>query len=410
MPRKRFLARRSVSVTVKNEKRAPELRFKGFTDVWEQRNLGELFARRNERNNGSYSKDSWISVAQMYYQNPSRVKSNHVETRSFVMHKGDIAFEGHPNREYKFGRFVMNDIGSGVVSELFPIYRPIAKGSLGYWKNAIRIEKIMAPIFSKSITSPSNSANKLNEKHFLRQKLRVPSCEEQTKIGDFLKQLDELIVLQQRKLKKLESLKQAYLQQLFPQKDEVFPPLRFAGFTTPWNQRKLKSLVVRISLVSSEDTSLPRVEYEDVVSGRGQLKASVFENPSHKKGTKFEPGDILFGKLRPYLKNWLLASFSGVAVGDWWVLRPNNTNSEFLYTLIQSPTYQTVASLSSGTRMPRSDWRTVSETDFSVPKSTKEQEDIGLLFHNLDNLIALNQRKLDAQIKQKKALLQRMFV
>ena len=114
------------------------------------------------------------------------------------MREGDIAFEGHPNSEFKFGRFVANDIGSGVVSELFPIYRHKCQYDNKYWKYAIQLERIMAPIFAKSITSSGNSSNKLEPSHFLRQSMSVATYEEQKVIGDFLNKFESLLSLHQR--------------------------------------------------------------------------------------------------------------------------------------------------------------------------------------------------------------------
>ena len=126
-----------------NGDKFPEIRFDGFSDEWEQRKLGELFKRVNERNSGEFNKSHWISVAKMYFQDPEKVQSNNIATRTYVMRKGDIAFEGHPNSEYKFGRFVLNDIGAGVVSELFPIYRATTDYDLNYWKVAIQLERVI---------------------------------------------------------------------------------------------------------------------------------------------------------------------------------------------------------------------------------------------------------------------------
>lgn len=193
----------------------PQLRFAGFTDDWELRKLGDEFEKVNERNDGSFGRGHWISVARMYFQDPDKVQSNNIETRTYVMREGDIAFEGHPNSEFKFGRFVANDIGAGVVSELFPVYRHKQKYDNYYWKNAIQIEKIMAPIFSKSITSSGNSSNKLNPEHFLRQKILVPNIEEQQKIGSFFKQLDDTIALHQQKLDLYKEQKKGFMQQMF---------------------------------------------------------------------------------------------------------------------------------------------------------------------------------------------------
>ena len=199
----------------KNGEKVPELRFAGFADDWEDRELGEEFKKVSERNDGSFGRDHWISVAKMYFQSPEKVQSNNIDTRTYVMREGDIAFEGHPNSEFKFGRFVANDIGAGVVSELFPIYKHQHEYDNNYWKNAIQIERIMAPIFAKSITSSGNSSNKLDTKHFLRQKILIPQINEQKKMGSFFKQLDNTIALHQRKLDLLKEQKKGLLQKMF---------------------------------------------------------------------------------------------------------------------------------------------------------------------------------------------------
>ena len=199
----------------KNGEVVPEVRFPGFADDWEQRKLGEEFKKVNERNNGEFGKDRWISVAKMYFQDPDKVTSNNIDTRTYVMRLGDIAFEGHPNNEFKFGRFVANDIGDGVVSELFPIYRHIRDYDNNYWKYAIHLERIMGPIFAKSITSSGNSSNKLAPKDLLRQSIFLPHLDEQKQIGYFFKQFDSLIALHQRKLEHLKLMKKGLLQQMF---------------------------------------------------------------------------------------------------------------------------------------------------------------------------------------------------
>lgn len=186
------------------------------------------------------------------------------------------------------------------------------------------------------------------------------------------------------------------------------PKLRYPGYTDPWVLRKLGEVVTKVNKTSEED-ELPRVEYEDIISGQGVLNRNIFEKESKKKGIEFKYGDTLFGKLRPYLKNWLLAEFSGIAVGDWWVLRSDELDSKFLYSLIQTPRYQAFANLSIGTKMPRSDWKVVSKTEFEIPKDREEQQAIGSLFKKLDDLIALQQRKIEHLRKRKAGLLQKMF-
>lgn len=175
-----------------------------------------------------------------------------------------------------------------------------------------------------------------------------------------------------------------------------------------WEQRKWDRIVDRIT-TQSNDSTLPKVEFEDIVSGEGRLNKDVSSKLDDRKGIIFAPDQILFGKLRPYLQNWLLADFKGIALGDFWVFDTNKHSSLFVYYLMQSTKYQTIANLSSGTKMPRSDWKTVSQTEFSIPKDRAEEYQIGILFENLDSLITLHQQKYELLLRMKQAYLQLMF-
>ena len=192
------------------------------------------------------------------------------------------------------------------------------------------------------------------------------------------------------------------------EKKEFKPSIRFNGFTEPWEQRKFEEIAVRSSVICSDDT-LPRVEYEDIVSGTGRLNKDIYAKQSSKSGIAFHQGDVLYGKLRPYLQNWLLPTFDGLAVGDFWVLQPQNADSSFLYRLIQSRQFDEVANQSTGTKMPRADWKLVSKTVFSIPSNISEQAAIGTYFTALDSLITLHQRKVEKLKNLKSAMLDKMF-
>lgn len=190
-----------------NNSDTPEIRFDEFTTAWEIHKFGEMFKRRMERNNGQFDKTRWISVAQMYFQEPDKVTSNNIDTRTYVMRKGDIAFEGHNNQDHKYGRFVENDIGDGVISELFPIYEHKGEYDLNYWKYAIQIEEIMAPKLLRCIEISYTSSNKLDEKFFLNEEIAVPSILEQKRIGELFKEIDNLINLYTQMLDELRQQK-----------------------------------------------------------------------------------------------------------------------------------------------------------------------------------------------------------
>ena len=186
------------------------------------------------------------------------------------------------------------------------------------------------------------------------------------------------------------------------------PELRFKGFSDAWVFQEFSNFVFRVT-TSSALKCLPRVEYEDIISEGGILNKDIYQKESDKKGIEFDEGDILFGKLRPYLRNWLLPEFTGIAVGDFWVFRSKNINNKFLYFLIQGKKYQTIANLSTGTKMPRSDWSVVSKSEFLIPITNNEQTKIGTFFQQLDNRITLQQRKCEKLKNIKKSMLEKMF-
>lgn len=107
----------------------------------------------------------------------------------------------------------------------------------------------------------------------------------------------------------------------------------------------------------------------------------------------FDQRDVIYGKLRPYLHNWFLPTFSGLAVGDFWVLHPFNIDQSFLFRLIQTEKFDEVANQSTGTKMPRADWKNVSESKYFIPANVEEQRKIGTFFQSLDDSIAVHRRK-----------------
>ena len=186
--------------------------------------------------------------------------------------------------------------------------------------------------------------------------------------------------------------------------EKLVPEIRFKGFTDDWEQHKFDNVVKRIN-DKDDNPRLPHIEFENIISGNGTLNKNIKDLNSKKIGTKFQKEDILFGKLRPYLKNWYFAKENGIAVGDFWVLRAKKI-SVFVYYLIQTEKFYSIANLSSGSKMPRSDWNLVSNSRFNFPENTIESIKIGNLILQLDKLITLQQRKLK-QLKQlKKAMLQ----
>lgn len=172
----------------------------------------------------------------------------------------------------------------------------------------------------------------------------------------------------------------------------LFPRWSRSIWITAWEQRKFSDLTDRVSIQSS-DSDLPQVEYEDIVSGEGTLNKDLHDKEGGKTGIKFYAGDVLYGKLRPYLMNWLYPQFNGIAVGDFWVLRATECDSSFLYRLVQTDSFQRLANVSTGSKMPRADWNLISQSFFAVPADYAEQKAIAKSLAELDSLITLHQRE-----------------
>ncbi len=405
----------------------PEIRFKGFEGEWNARGFSELFANipnntlsRSELNyNFGLAKNIHYGDVLIKFGELLDIEKGNIpfvtnkdlanKLKTSKLQDGDIIIADAAEDETVGKCTEVVNMGENIVlSGLHTIaVRPIlpfASKYLGYYINSSAYHDQLLPLMQGTkVLSISKSAIRDTSIVFPN------SLAEQTKIGNYFQQLDTLITLHQKKYDKLLNVKKAMIEKMFPKKGADVPEIRFKGFSEKWEEKKFSAIVTRISFMSKK-IGLPRIEYEDIIPSKGELNKNIFQKESSKIGIEFNSGDVLFGKLRPYLKNWLLPNFNGIAIGDFWVLRGNEINSKFIYYLIQTLGYETVANQSSGTKMPRSDWNLVSKTLFSTPIKNIEQTKIGGLFKSLDTLITLNQTELEKLKNIKKACLEKMFV
>ena len=363
----------------------PEIRFEGFTDPWEQRKFSNLTDR-----------------VSMQSSDPDLPQ---VEYEDIVSGEGTLNKDLRDKEGGKTGiKFYAGDVLYGklrpyLMNWLYPQFNGVAVGdfwvlratecdsSFLYWLVQTDSFQRLANVSSGS-KMPRADWNLISQSFFA-----VPAdYAEQRVIAKSLAELDNLITLHQRKYDKLCTVKKSMLDKMFPKPGETEPEIRFEGFTDPWEQRKFSNLTDRVSMQSS-DPDLPQVEYEDIVSGEGTLNKDLRDKEGGKTGIKFYAGDVLYGKLRPYLMNWLYPQFNGVAVGDFWVLRATECDSSFLYWLVQTDSFQRLANVSSGSKMPRADWNLISQSFFAVPADYAEQRVIAKSLAELDNLITLHQRE-----------------
>ena len=390
----------------------PEIRFAGFTGAWEQRKVKDLAANTYGggtplTSNPEFWEGSipWIQSSDLSEHNLFRV-----HPRKFISHAAVANSSVKIIPENSIA--VITRVGVGKLAVMsFPYTTSQDFLSLSNLNTDVKFTSYqLYRRLQKDLNAVQGTSIKgITKEELLGKNIYIPGCQEQEAIGKFFSKIDSLLTLHQRKYEKLLNIKKSMLEKMFPKEGEVVPEIRFKGFTGAWEQRKFGEMANRRSEVSASG-NLPRVEYEDIVSGTGTLNKDVFEKQSQKQGIVFHSGDVLYGKLRPYLQNWLLASFNGLAVGDFWVLEPQGLNSNYLYRIIQTKQFDEIANQSVGTKMPRADWKLVSKATFLNPASFNEQRLIGKFFKDIDSLLTLHQRKLEMLKNVKQAFLEKMFV
>ena len=356
-----------------------------FFISWEQRKVGELLEERDVKapKSREYPLMAFIAnegVAPKGDRYDRSALVNDTENKPYKQTElGDFIYSSN---NLETGSIGLNKYGKASISPVYSIFYPTGLADSDFLGRRL-VRKDFINEMVKWRQGVIYGQWRIHESDFIKIEVAVPCVEEQRKIGRLLDSIDNLITLHQRK-------QNGRFVLILGENSSLILPI-------DWEQRKLGSIVYRASEMSETD-DLPRVEYEDIDAGQGSLNKDLKEKVSTKKGIMFQSGDVLYGKLRPYLKNWLFAWFSGVAVGDFWVLRSNQVSQSFIYRLVQTPAFEYIANQSTGSKMPRADWNLVSNTTFAFPTSNEEQEAIGQIFLKLDNLITLHQCKEKSHI------------
>lgn len=397
----------------KAKRRVPKLRFPGFTEDWEPCEFKNLFKKNLEKNNGKFKSDKTISIAKMTFNELGNGASEESLDNYKVLRIGDIAFEGHENKDFKFGRFVMNDIGNGIMSPRFTTLRPIELLELDFWKEYINYESIMQKKLVHS-TKKGTMMHELVVDEFLKQEILVPPEKEQQHIGCLLKFLSKVISLQQRKLEHLNLKKKALLQKLFPKEGARYPELRFPGFTDAWEQRKLGDYLSIpekeiLEVASSDDLITVKLNLGGVELGASRDTLSLGSTVYYKRYA----GQFIYGK-----QNFFNGSMGLIPTnldgkgssGDVPSFNVSNIEENYLYTYVSRESYwRSKEAAASGTGSKRIHEKTFLDFNIDVP-SMDEQKLISNTFDLIDRFITLHQRKLEHLRIQKKSLLQQLFV
>ena len=383
------------------KKKVPELRFKGFTDDWEERKLIEVADYRNGK-----AHEKYISEAGDYIV----VNSKFVSTNGLVKKYSDEMIAPLSKNEIAF---VLSDVPNG---------RAIARTFLISEENKYSLNQRIAGITPHADTNSYFLHSLMNRNHyFLRfddgvsqtnlSKKEVekwvelyPSYGEQQRIGSFFKQLDDTIALHQRKLDLLKEQKKGFLQKMFPKNGEKVPELRFAGFADDWEERKLNEVAIfyngqRIPI----DSSLRKQGEYPYYGATGII--------DYVEDYIFDGEFVLLAEdgANITMRNSPIAYLTQ---GKFWlnnhahIMAMKDGSNNFLVQLLEKQNYE---KYNSGTAQPKLNSQVVKSLNFLFP-TKEEQKKIGSFFKQLDNTIALYQRKLDLLKEQKKGFLQKMFV
>ena len=368
----------------------PKIRFKGFTETWEQRKLGSIckITMGQSPNGSTYSetpcdyilvqgnadlKDGWV-VPRIWTSQITKTAKSGDLIMSVRAPAGAI---GKTAYDVVIGRGVASINGNEF------IYQTLKKYEIeGYWR------KIATGSTFKSINSED-----INDTI-----LFVPIDDsEQKQIGSLFSKLDNLITLHQRQCENLKKLKKFMLQKLFPQNGENVPEIRFSNFTDTWEQRKLNEICNYHSSSLTAKDSCTDGEYDlfDVNSLIGKTSSSCIDE---NYITIIKDGAGV-GRTRLLPKNTMF-------LGTMGALTPKGIDLNFLFQIVSKAE---LGRFCTGSTIPHIYFRDYGENLFFVP-SNREQKPIGDYFSKLDNLITLHQSKCDKLIEVKKYMLQNMFI
>ena len=222
--------------------KTPSIRLKDYQGDWQEHTYSDYYSRYDERNKGQFPVERTLSVATMSINKNGNGASNSSLGNYKVLRIGDIAFEGHRNKEHRYGRFILNDNIDGIISPRFTALRPVAEQDYSFWKYYIHDENVMRKKLVKC-TKAGTMMNELEIDSFLSQTVYVPEIAEQSDVGAYLQHLDGLILLHHQKHQKLSQAKLSFLRSSFANSDDAVPLSRFGGFTAEWKKQTLDKII-----------------------------------------------------------------------------------------------------------------------------------------------------------------------
>lgn len=397
----------------------PTIRFKGYTDDWEQCKLKEILSFLKDGTHGTHAdavdgplllsakniKDGTIK----WDESDRRISQDEYEKihSKFYLKKGDVLLT------------IVGSIGETAIlkdSEGITFQRSVAflRPNEDISSDFLHA-KIQTPTFQKNLESRKSTSAQpgiyLGDLAEIPVKY-APSLEEQIKIGKYFEEIDHLITLHQRKCEETKILKKYMLQKMFPQNGQKVPEIRFKGFTDDWEQRKLGDVFKEYS--EKNHTELPALT---IIQGGGTVKRedsdrNLMYDKSNLSNYKMVRKDDFIVHLRSFEGGLEKASSDGIISPAYHTFHSDVANSRFYYPYFRSHEFikhklvPHVYGIRDGRSIDIDGMKTI-----EIPyTSTEEQQKIGDYLESIDHLITLHQRKCEELKNIKKFMLQTMFV
>ena len=418
----------------------PKIRFKGYTEVWEQRKLGELVEFYNGDRSSRYPNDKDMVTEGIPFINAGDLVNGRVkldtankiteekynELSGAKIQSGDIIYclRGTLGKNAFIDDFEVGTVASSLVD-----IRP--KSIIG--KYLFQVLNSDIEYRQRTVNDEGAAQPNLSAKNLSLFDIPMPNLEEQSKIASYFDSLDNLITLHQRKCDEVKTLKKYMLQKMFPQNGSCTPEIRFEGFTGAWEQRKFNQVLgfLQNNALSRaelcDDGEVINVHYGDVLIKYGEVLDIRKNELSYLmdstvmmkyKESLLRNGDMIIadaaedetvGKCSEVVGLLDEKMLSGLHTIP---CRPTIKFAEgYLGYYMNSCAYHDqLLPLIQGTKVSSISKSAILDTEIVYPHSEQEQNQIGTYFRNLDNLITLHQRKHDELVNVKKYMLQNMFI
>ena len=383
----------------------PAIRFKGFSDTWEQRKVGEV--------SESYSGGTpSVGVKEYYGGQIPFIRSAEINseiTELFLTEEGlknssarlvavgDILYALYGATSGEVGRARLK----GAINQAILAIKPHTDYDSEYLAQWLRKSK-------HSIIETYLQGGQGNLSGTIVKELSVdfPSLKEQKAIGDFFRQLDNLITLHQRKYEKLHNIKKSMLEKMFPKNGSNVPEIRFKGFTEAWEQRKVSELfrVTRGYVLAATQTETTKID---------EKPYPVYSSQTKDKGLMGYYKDYLYEDAITWTTDGANAGTVNYRAGKFYctnvcgVLLSNEVKAN---QMIAEALNSVAKGYVSYVGNPKLMNNVMADIVIQIPTQAEEREQLSSFFAKLDNLITLHQRELEKLQNIKKSMLEKMFV